>query len=281
MSSQTVVTTSSSRAPGSSLARKKSLTKYVANKRMHRQASLSSKRKADVVRLPRGFGQTILPERYITTLESSLQFYLGAANLDQTNGNWTDICVNSIYAPFNTTYPVTAVASLYSMNGTLVQGYNIADRPIGYSQMANTYERYKVLGYKLKVSLMTSTNSDVLEMAVTPLGSDEIIANGVAANVNMRVMKGQPKAKSRLCHNGGPNNIIIQKGSVYELLGFKKSQWENMPSTLCAATPDNPAYVGLYLQSSTGSTNNQPIGVTVTMYQIVEFSDINNTNYTA
>lgn len=281
MSSQTVVTTSSSRAPGSALARKKKLTKYVANKRMHRQVSFSAKRKPDVVRLPRGFGQTILPERYITTLESSLQFYLGAANLDQTNGNWTDICVNSIYAPFNTTYPVTAVASLYSMNGTLVQGYNIADRPIGYSQMANTYERYKVLGYRLKISLMTSTNSDVLEMCATPLGSDEIIAGGVAANVNMRVMKGQPKAKSRLCHNGGPNNIIIQKGAIYELLGFKKSQWENMPSALTTGNPDNPAYVGLYLQSSTGSTNNQPIGVTITLYQIVEFSDINNTNYTA
>ena len=50
---------------------------------MATKKSLASKRKSDVGTLVTGYRQTIMPERFITTLETSLEFYIGAANLDR------------------------------------------------------------------------------------------------------------------------------------------------------------------------------------------------------
>lgn len=278
MSSQTtVVTTASGKKAGASAARKKKITKYVANKRMSRAAAFKQRR-PDVGTLVSGYRQTIMPERFITTLESSQEFYLTANNLDILSGNYQSIRVNSIVQPFNTTYAANSVAPTYSMNGTFVQGYGIATPPIGYAFFTSTYKKYKVLGYKIKVSVMTGTNTDLVEAVLLPVGQDEI-PNSSAANVNCSVLRGQPKAKSRLCHNGGPNNILSLKGSVYELLGMRKSQWMDTDGTTPPNIPNVPGYVGFYLQTLNGLTNAATLVVSIQLYQIVEFTDLNNGNF--
>jgi len=278
MSSQTTVVTTSGKKRESSAQRKKRLTKYVSAKRMATKKSLASKRKSDVGTLVTGYRQTIMPERFITTLETSLEFYIGAANLDQINGNYLDIRVNSIVQPFNTTYTPGSLAPVYSMNGSYINGYNQTTGPIGYNFFTATYTKYKVLGYKVKVSIMTGTNSDVLEAVMLPIGQAEI-PNAASGNVNSSVLKGQPKAVSRLCHNGGPNNDLYLKGSIYELLGMRKQQWLDLDGTTPPNIPSVPGYIGLYLMSLTGTTNSQPVTVCITMHQILEFTDLNNGNF--
>lgn len=279
MSSQTtVVTTASGKKAGASASRKKKITKYVANKRMARADTFKEKRRVDVGTLVSGFRQTIMPERFITTLESSLQYYLTAANLDKDSGNYQSIRVNSIVQPYNTTYSAGSVAPVYSMNGTYVQGYGLTTPPIGYSFFTNTYKKYKVLGYKLKASIMTGTNTDLLEAVLFPVGQDEI-PNNASSNVNCSVLRGQPKAKSKLCHNGGPNNVLTLKGSVYELLGMRKSQWMDIDGTAPPNIPSVPGYVGLYLQALNGLSNAATLVVSLQLYQIVEFTDLNNGNF--
>lgn len=279
MSSQTTVVTTASakKRADTSAQRKKRLTKYVKNKRMDK---LGSKRKVDVGTLVSGWRQTIMPERFITTLESSLQYYIPAASLDAVNGNYQSIRINSVVQPFNTTYSAGSVSPVYSMNGTYVQGYNIGTGPIGYGFMASAYTKYKVLGYKAKISIMTSTNSDLLEAAVLPLGQNEIPSTA-SGNVNMSVFKGQPKVVSKLCHNGGPNNVLWIKGSVHELLGMRKAQWMDIDGTSPPNIPSVSGYIGFYMQSLNGSTNNQPVAVSITVWQIVEFTDLNNGNFLA
>lgn len=276
MSSQTTVVTTQPKA-GASAARKKRITKYVADKRQSRVTSLASARsryRTDSLRLPRGFRQTVMPERFTTTVVASQQFYLPAAALDVTNGNYCDFRVNSLISPFNTTYTPTSVAALFAMNGQYVQGFTSNTNAIGTTVLQSIYDKYKVLGFKLKVSIMTSTNTDLLEACLVPLGEDEIPSTSV---VNMSVFKGQPKSVSRLVHNGGPNEVLHLKGSVHELLGMRKQQWLDIAGTdMVGGTLANPGFVGMYLQSLNGATNNGPIVIDVSLVQIVELTDIKN-----
>lgn len=275
MSSQTTVVTTQPKS-GAALARKKRITKYVANKRMSRVTSLASARSrfTDSLRLPRGFRQTVMPERFTTTVVASQQFYLPAAALDAANGNYASFRVNSLISPFNTTYPATAVAAVFAMNGQYVQGYTSNTNGIGTTVLSSIYDKYKVVGYKIRVSIMTSTNSDLLEACLVPLGQDEIPST---ATTNMSVFKGQPKAAYKLVHNGGPNAVLTLKGSVHELLGMRKQQWLDIDATnTTGGTLANPGYVGLYLQSLNGATNNQPVVVDLSLVQIVELTDIKN-----
>lgn len=272
MSSQTTVVSTVPKV----VSKSKRTVKYVKGSKNKRSSKISSRRVAkDAMFLPRGFGQTILSERLTTTLTTSMQYYIPASAMDQVNGNYMDIRVNSINNPFNTTYAPNSLSPTYSMNGTYVQGFTINTQPMGYTLMSSTYSKYKVLGYKLRVSVMTGTNNDILEAVLCPIGDSEIPSTSTGY-VNCSVLKGQPKATYKLVHNGGPNAVINQKGSVHELLGMRKAQWMDIPSDATTGAPNYPGYVGLFLQPLNGSTNNQPVVVDITLYQIVEFTDIRN-----
>lgn len=278
MSSQTTVVTSSS---GRAAARKKSLTKFVANKRFKRAAALASKRtSSDVLRLPKGWNQTILPERYVTTIKSSMQFYIAASGIDQTNGNYMSISPNNIVGPYSTTYQAASVSPAYSMNGTYVQGYSASQLPIGYTFLATNYTKYKVLGYNLKVQVMTGTNLDVIQACIFPCGSSQIPSTS-SGNVNMSVLQGQPKARMKImsASAGGAENTLMLKGSVHELLGMRKQQWLDQDGTAFGAGPAIPGYLGFYIQSLNGSTNNQQVCVSIILSTVVEVTDLNNNNF--
>lgn len=275
MSSQVTVSTATpARAPGSSLMRKARITKYVKDKR---QGKFKAKRKSDVMVLPRGFGQKVISERFITTCAASMQFYIAASSMDAVNGNYINISPNNFYQPFNTTYYPSAVTPSWSMNGSYVQGFAQTNSPIGYALLSGMYQKYKVLGYKVKFSIMTGTNTDLVEACIFPIGQSEI-PYASAGSVNMAVFKSQPKAKSKLCHNGGPNNVLTMKGSINELLGMRRQQWLDIDGTTMGAAPSIPGYLGFYLQPLNGATNNQSVVVDITLYQIVEFTDIRNTD---
>lgn len=280
MSSQTTVVIPPAKAPATYAGKYKEtrLKKYVKRAKGAKGQLMAAKRGTDMLKLPPGWGQTIMPERFVTTVRTSLQFYIPAAGIDALNGNYTNFKINSIVQPWNTTYSVTAIAPVFSMNGSFVQGFGLGTQPIGSAFLNNAYEKYKVLGYKVKVSIMTGLATDIVEAVLLPLGLDEI-PSSTSSNVNCNVFKGQPKSRFKICHNGGPNNVLNMKGSVYELLGQRKSQWMDTPSTNIGSNPDQLGYAGLFVQSLTGTTNAQPIVFDITLFQIVEFTDLNNANF--
>lgn len=256
--------------------KKKRVGKFTKKSRAS-TALVARRPKQDAMVLPRGFGQTILAERLRTWVTTSMQFYIAANNIDQTNGNYMSFKLNSTYVPFGTTYTPVAVTPSFSMNGQYVQGFSGLTEAIGNSFANSAYERYKVLGYKVKVSIMTSTNSDLLEAVLVPLGTDQT----PSTTLNCNIMKGQPKSVSKIVHNGGPNNVLWLKGSAYELVGQRKAQWEDSAPAPVNSDPTFTGYAGLFLQSLNGATNNQPVVIDITMYQFVEYTDLNNQNFLA
>jgi hypothetical protein len=277
MSTKTTVTTSS---------RKKRIGKALSLQKGKRAATLNAVRvyRQKALRLPSQFrGQTVMPERYSTKLVTSLQFYVPASGMDQVNGNYMDVKVNSIYQPFGATYTATGVGTVWSMNGQYTTGSSSTLNPIGYTVMSNLYDRYKVLGYSLRFSVMTGVATDILEAMCFPLGQEEI-PNPTAGVINSYVFKGQPKCDFKLIHNGGTQMIVRNYGSVADLLGMRKQQWLDIPYNDTAgagANPAYPGYVGFYMMPLTGATNAQPVIVDVTLTQTVEFTDIKNSALTS
>jgi len=283
MSSQTTVVSTVPRSVKrfAKIARDNKKKTYVKSAGAKRATAFASSRVSSArqsLYLPLGGGQTVLPERYATKLVTSQQVYIAASGMDQTNGNYFNVKVNSIVSPFSTTYTLNAVTPVYSFNGQYTTGSSTILNPIGYSTLAGLYDRYKVVGYKLRVSVMTGLSTDIYEGIIFPLGQEEI-PNSTASLVNSYVLKGQPQAKYKLIHNGGNQMVLTQKGSVNQLLGMRRQQWMDIPYTDTvggSSQPAYPGYVGFYLMPLTGATNTQPVAVDITLTQYVEFTDIKN-----
>lgn len=220
------------------------------------------------------------PESMISTVTSVQSFYIPASNAQFATGNYMSIMVNSIYTPFNTNFPISASGLSYSMRGVPVAGCGVGQNPVGYTNAANIYNNYVVLGYSMNVTVVPTVAADICRMAVIPLGQEEIPENS-AANATIKVMECQPGAKALTCTAGSTpdkSSRLYLKGNCAKDLGMSKSTYESRtwPVTQMPSVAQHIDYVGVFLQEITGTVNAQPIVVTIHLSQIVKFSDINN-----
>jgi len=174
---------------------------------------------------------------------------------------------------------VSAPGPTYSFNGGLVQGCNIADSPLGFTQIANLYQQYVVLGYKFSITGIPSTVTDTFRMVVLPLGVEQIPSSG-AASVDLRVMESQPRAKAVTCSSGvaasGGGQKIVVTGKPHIDLGMKEVDYESevWPITGGPARSQFTDYMGVFVQQLNGATNTQALMFSIEVSQIVKFSDL-------
>lgn len=222
-------------------------------------------------------GTTIMPDRYTTWLENSIHFYIPPAASTSAAGSYMSVLVNSIYQPFNTTYNAIAATNTYDMRGILVQGCTNSKNPMGYSTFASLYQQYKVLKYKVQVSVQPSITTDSLQLVVFPSGNEQI-PSASAGSTNLAVMEGQPQARSKIVVTQAPSkdNTLSITQYVWDLMGRRKNQLMDFASTQVNSFPgtNDQGFVGIYLQQLNGANNTQPILVTVRLWQKVELTGL-------
>jgi len=187
-----------------------------------------------------------------------------------------DVLVNSLFHPFSTTYVVNTAANTYSMHGSFVNGFSSTVNPMGYSALASLYTLYKFLSYELEVSVQVQSNGDTVMLCMFPVGNEEI-PSAAAGNVNLLVFQGQPKFQSVICASGTASryNTLKIRQPVHELLGKRKSQWDDLDGTVIAGQPaTDQGYAAIFLQGMDGATNAYPVVVSVKLRQWVELTDL-------
>jgi len=219
-----------------------------------------------------------LPERYVTTFTNSLNCYLAAGRSTAAAGNYTNFVLNSIVYQFNSGYPVTlAPGSTFAFNAALVQGCAITQGPIGYTNFAALYEKYKVHKFKITATVIPSNVADATSMTLLPIGAEQI-PSAAAGSVNTRVFESQPSAVTKVCIPFGPPsaNTVTIEGFPWDYLGVRKEQYLDEAPDAIGVFPATPCYGGLFLQQLMGSNNSTAISVHITIEQVVELCDLVN-----
>jgi len=219
-----------------------------------------------------------LPERYVTTFTNSLDCYLAATRSTAAAGNYTNFVLNSIVYQFNAAYPVTlAPGATFNFNGALVQGNSITQGPIGYTNFAAMYEKYKVHKFKISVTVIPANVADATSATLLPIGAEQI-PSAAAGSVNTRVFESQPSAVSKMCIPFGPSqsNTLTIEGYPWDYLGVRKEQYLDEAPDPIGVFPATPCYGGLFLQQVMGSNNVAAIAIHIVIEQVVELSDLVN-----
>jgi len=148
---------------------------------------------------------------------------------------------------------------------------------MGYSTFASLYQQYKVLKYKVQVSVQPSITTDSLQLVVFPAGNEQIPSTA-AGSTNLAVMEGQPQARSKIVVTQAPSkdNTLSITQHVWDLMGRRKNQLMDFASTQISSFPgtNDQGFVGIYLQQLNGASNTQPILVTVRLWQKVELTGL-------
>lgn len=227
-----------------------------------------------------GFGtHAVFPERYITTLTSTLNLYWAPGRLTAAAGNYFSLPINNIVTPFNgPTYNIiSAPGPTYACNAQLVNGGSVTQASMGYSSLAALYTNYRVLSYKLTLVGMPTAASDMFQLVAVPIGFEEI-PSASAANVNVRVLASQPRAKSIVCEPGVPaaSNTVVLTGDLWNLVGQRKEMWLDQPPTALGAGPSSTAFLGVFIQELNGANNVGTCTLMVMVETLVEFTDLLN-----
>jgi hypothetical protein len=207
-------------------------------------------------------------------MENSLCAYIPATNLS-TAGNYIDVAVNSLYHPFQTTYVVNTAANTYSFHGNYTNGFSATVNPPGYAELATLYQLYKVLKWELVVTVQPQGGDTAVKIVVLPLGNEEIPSSS-ASYVNLLVMEGAPRSRSKICASGAPASAqtVRLAEPTYITLGKRRSQWLDLNGTLMAGQPSEIAYAGIFIQTVSGASNTNPMPLIVTLRQTVELTDL-------
>lgn len=225
------------------------------------------------------------PERYRTTVATEISCYLAASTATAAYGNYFSVCINALVQAFSvSTYtPTTGSGTyLYGFSGALVQGNSISGSPMWYNELASIYTAYKVLRYRLKVSVRSTSSADVFEIVLLPLGTEQI-PSASQSNVNTRVLLAQPRSVHKVCSNGGnaQKDSVQLSQTVANLLNIRQGAWLDYPPTPMTQVPGTiggqgiSGYVGFFLQMLNGVANTGSISVDIELEQEVEFTDIN------
>lgn len=219
-----------------------------------------------------------LPERYVTEFTNTFNCYLAAGSATAAAGNYADIVVNSLAAQFNASYPMTLVpGAAYAFRGVPIQGNSIAQTPIGFTNFAGMYTKFKVMKFRVAVAVQPAQSGDTCAVVVAPLGAEEIPASG-AGNVNTHVMESQPNAVSKVCSQyvAPRENTIVIEHFPWDILGMRKDQYIDQPSDVIGLFPALPCYAGIFLQQLNGANNGAALPIQVTISQVVELTDLIN-----
>lgn len=222
-----------------------------------------------------------MPARVETVLLTTMEFYNAVGTLTAAAGNYLDVLANSVYQPFNTTYaPTTGTGTAsFAQNASLIQGYAITNNPLGYTEFANVYDFYRVVRYRMEITVVPQNVGDSVRLVVVPLGGEEI-PSASAGNVNLRVMEGQENSRSKTCTQGcsALDNTIIIEGCPYKDIGQERDQYmsgsQTSVSAQISASPYGD-YVGVYSQQVNGANNASVVSYQIKLYQVVVFSSIN------
>jgi hypothetical protein len=216
-----------------------------------------------------------MPARLRRTLRTTLSFYVPAGNSTAAAGNYTNMCVNTLYTPFNAGYPVNTAANTYSMHGSYVQGFSATSEPAGYTIFQTLYTLYKVMRYKITVRPQCATAADQFGVVLLPQ-SNEAIPSASAGYMNLLVLQSQPRAKYADVINGAKQTSLVHSEGVHITLGKRAEQWMNIDSVPFNSAPTTAdlAYCGLFFQPLNGSANQAVITCTIILEQEVEFSGL-------
>lgn len=222
----------------------------------------------------------ILPDCVQVELETAMDFYIPAGAATAAAGNYFAVILNSIVAPFNSpTYAVTTTTATatFACAGSLVQGFNIANNPLGAATIQANWGRYIVTKYRLEVCVDPGAQADLARLVIVPGGNEEI-PSAVAGNVNCRCLEGQPYALAKTCSSGtvsgpGKNNTLILSGTPYKDCGKDLPMWLAGNQTLIASTPSQPIYAQVFIQELNGSNNGVALPVQCKLFQTVRLLD--------
>jgi hypothetical protein len=217
-----------------------------------------------------------LPERYVTEFSNTFNCFIPAASATAAAGNYSDIVVNSLAAQFNATYPMTLTpGATYAFHGTAVQGNSIAQTPLGFTNFVGMYTKFKVMRFKVILTVQPAASSDTAVVVLSPLGAEEIPSTG-AGSVNTHVMESQPNAVSKVVSwaVAPRENTLVIEHYPWDILGVRKDQYCDQSPDPIGLFPATPIYAGIFLQELNGTSNGSAIVVQCTIQQVVELCDL-------
>lgn len=279
MSSQVVVNTGRGKVKRKSGAPKKLASSSAARSMLlGRKRSSVNKDGVTALRLYSGVRQNrILPQKYSTVLESTLNGYIAAGSMSVANGNYFDVLVNSLAYPWNTTYYASRSATYSPSNISLVQGYAITNGFIGATTLLGLYTKYRVNKYKLDITVIPQNTGDSTILCAWPMGNSENFNAGATAPT-CKICEGQPRAKTRLCvaNSVQDENRVVIYGKAHEDLGISRLSYEADAITLTTnvTTTNYQDFVGVFLQIADGATNTGIMVINMKLTVQVDFMDL-------
>lgn len=225
------------------------------------------------------------PDRVETTVCTCMDAYYPIGRLTAAAGNYFTILANSVSAPFaSSTFVMTTGTASYTFgnNSLLIQGFVIGNSPMGLTEYQVLYNFYKVKRYRIEICVVPASQSDSLRLVAIPLGADEI-PSAAAANVNLRVLEAQPKAKamtisSSVASGPGPDNTLILANTCWQDVGKTQAEYMGTDDVrVITATPvGQQDFVGVFLQELNGTNNTSVVSIQVKLVQEVIFYDLIN-----
>lgn len=143
-------------------------------------------------------------------------------------------------------------------------------QPLGFDQWSTLYRKYCVIGWKARVEVVTTDNTNSIVVGYCPLDSSTALASYMhykEATGNKSVIMTPDIDKAEFWIKGGVERI---------LLGSKKRGRMLTDTSLYADVTANPTrvlYGHLYCQSLTGSADAAVVYVNITLYQTVVWFD--------
>lgn len=145
-----------------------------------------------------------------------------------------------------------------------------AGQPLGYDQWCALYQKYVVIGWRVRLELVTVDNSNATVVGFCPLTTSSALAS-------FSHYKEVPGNKSVICTPDIDKNEILTSGGVERyLLGNRRAGRMFSDDQLYAATsanPTRPLYGHIYVQPMDMAADVSAVQWILTLEQIVVFFD--------
>lgn len=147
---------------------------------------------------------------------------------------------------------------------------NDTAQPLGFDQWATLYRKYCVIGWKVKVELVTKDNSNAAVVGFAPSTSSTALASYMH-------YKESPANRSVTLTPDIDKSMFVTKGSIEKFLfgGRRRGKIlsDDETTALCTANPVRPVYGHLYVQAFDATSDIAAVLANITIEQIVVFFD--------
>lgn len=273
----------------------KKVSGKMARSDSERSKSIGARRKRDVpvtggvrraalsrpVRMNRSMlSHTVLPDSISTSVSTCLDGYWSAGRMTAAAGNYMSVYLNKLPSPFSTPVfqaTLNNVTYTFGNHATLLQGFNMSDSPLTFSQLGSLYTKYVVKKYRLEITVCPGVTTDDCRLVVFPSGEEEIPSTS-AGSTNLRVLESQPYALATTASTGlgaqGTQNRLVLEGYPWNDVGISKQQYMDDQNLLGANTPANVDFAGIYFQQLNGANNTATVTFQMKLIQEVELYDL-------